>query len=573
MGMNRFSARVTQPRSQGASQAMLYATGLTEADMDKPQVGIASVWYEGNSCNMHLLDLAEKVKEGVEAAGLIGFRFNTVGVSDGISMGTRGMSYSLQSRDLIADSIETVTCGQWYDANISIPGCDKNMPGVMMAIGRMNRPALMVYGGTIRAGRLANDQPVDIVNAFQSYGQYLAGSIDEAERFEIVRKACPGAGACGGMYTANTMASAIEALGMSLPFSSSVPAVDPAKLDECSRVGEAVRRLLELDLKPRDIMTREAFENAMVVVMALGGSTNAVLHLVAMARAVEVPLSVDDFQAVSDRVPYIADLKPSGQYVMEDLHRIGGTPAVMKLLLREGLITGDCLTVTGRTLAENLADCADLTEGQPIIHPFTDPINPRGHIRILRGNLAPGSAVAKITGKEGQRFSGPARVFDSEEDMLAALEEGRIGKGDVIVIRFEGPKGGPGMPEMLTPTSAIMGAGLGADVALITDGRFSGGSHGFIIGHVVPEAQEGGPIALVEDGDVITIDAEASRLDVDVSDEALERRRAAWSMPSYKVSQGHPVQVHQDRDGRLGRVRHRRLIASPPGRRPVRAMR
>ena len=538
MGMNRFSARVTQPRSQGASQAMLYATGLTEADMDKPQVGIASVWYEGNSCNMHLLDLAEKVKEGVEAAGLIGFRFNTVGVSDGISMGTRGMSYSLQSRDLIADSIETVTCGQWYDANISIPGCDKNMPGVMMAIGRMNRPALMVYGGTIRAGRLANDQPVDIVNAFQSYGQYLAGSIDEAERFEIVRKACPGAGACGGMYTANTMASAIEALGMSLPFSSSVPAVDPAKLDECSRVGEAVRRLLELDLKPRDIMTREAFENAMVVVMALGGSTNAVLHLVAMARAVEVPLSVDDFQAVSDRVPYIADLKPSGQYVMEDLHRIGGTPAVMKLLLREGLITGDCLTVTGRTLAENLADCADLTEGQPIIHPFTDPINPRGHIRILRGNLAPGSAVAKITGKEGQRFSGPARVFDSEEDMLAALEEGRIGKGDVIVIRFEGPKGGPGMPEMLTPTSAIMGAGLGADVALITDGRFSGGSHGFIIGHVVPEAQEGGPIALVEDGDVITIDAEASRLDVDVSDEALERRRAAWSMPSYKVSQG-----------------------------------
>ena len=538
MGMNRFSARVTQPRSQGASQAMLYATGLTEADMDKPQVGIASVWYEGNSCNMHLLDLAEKVKEGVEAAGLIGFRFNTVGVSDGISMGTRGMSYSLQSRDLIADSIETVTCGQWYDANISIPGCDKNMPGVMMAIGRMNRPALMVYGGTIRAGRLANDQPVDIVNAFQSYGQYLAGSIDEAERFEIVRNACPGAGACGGMYTANTMASAIEALGMSLPFSSSVPAVDPAKLDECSRVGEAVRRLLELDLKPRDIMTREAFENAMVVVMALGGSTNAVLHLVAMARAVEVPLSVDDFQAVSDRVPYIADLKPSGQYVMEDLHRIGGTPAVMKLLLREGLITGDCLTVTGRTLAENLADCADLTEGQPIIHPFTDPINPRGHIRILRGNLAPGSAVAKITGKEGQRFSGPARVFDSEEDMLAALEEGRIGKGDVIVIRFEGPKGGPGMPEMLTPTSAIMGAGLGADVALITDGRFSGGSHGFIIGHVVPEAQEGGPIALVEDGDVITIDAEASRLDVDVSDEALERRRAAWSMPSYKVSQG-----------------------------------
>ena len=538
MGMNRYSARITQPRSQGASQAMLYATGLTEADMDKPQVGIASVWYEGNSCNMHLLDLAEKVKEGVEAAGLIGFRFNTVGVSDGISMGTRGMSYSLQSRDLIADSIETVTCGQWYDANVSIPGCDKNMPGVMMAIGRMNRPALMVYGGTIRAGRVSGGQPVDIVNAFQSYGQYLAGSIDESERFEIVRNACPGAGACGGMYTANTMASAIEAMGMSLPYSSSIPAVDPGKLDECFRVGAAVRALLEQDLKPRDVMTREAFENAMVVVMALGGSTNAVLHLIAMARAVEVPLSVDDFQAVSDRIPYIADLKPSGQYVMEDLHRIGGTPAVMKYLMGEGLITGDCMTVTGRTVAENLSDCPGLAEGQSIIRSIAEPINPRGHIRILRGNLAPGSAVAKITGKEGQRFSGPARVFDSEEDMLAALEAGRIGKGDVIVIRFEGPKGGPGMPEMLTPTSAIMGAGLGSDVALITDGRFSGGSHGFIIGHVVPEAQEGGPIALVEDGDLITIDAVACRLDVDVDDDELQRRRAAWSMPSYKVSQG-----------------------------------
>ena len=538
MGLNRYSARITQPRSQGASQAMLYATGLTEADMDKPQVGIASVWYEGNSCNMHLLDLAEKVKEGVEAAGLIGFRFNTVGVSDGISMGTRGMSYSLQSRDLIADSIETVTCGQWYDANVSIPGCDKNMPGVMMAIGRMNRPALMVYGGTIRAGRVSGGQPVDIVNAFQSYGQYLAGSIDDSERFEIVRNACPGAGACGGMYTANTMASAIEAMGMSLPYSSSIPAVDPGKLDECFRVGAAVRALLERDLKPRDVMTREAFENAMVVVMALGGSTNAVLHLIAMARAVEVPLSVDDFQAVSDRIPYIADLKPSGQYVMEDLHRIGGTPAVMKYLMGEGLITGDCMTVTGRTVAENLSDCPGLAEGQPIIRSIAEPINPRGHIRILRGNLAPGSAVAKITGKEGQRFSGPARVFDSEEDMLAALEAGRIGKGDVIVIRFEGPKGGPGMPEMLTPTSAIMGAGLGSDVALITDGRFSGGSHGFIIGHVVPEAQEGGPIALVEDGDLITIDAVACRLDVDVGDDELQRRRAAWSMPSYKVSQG-----------------------------------
>ena len=407
MGMNRYSSRITQPRSQGASQAMLYATGLTEADMDKPQVGIASVWYEGNSCNMHLLDLAEKVKEGVEDAGLIGFRFNTVGVSDGISMGTRGMSYSLQSRDLIADSIETVTCGQWYDANVSIPGCDKNMPGVMMAIGRMNRPALMVYGGTIRAGRISGDKPIDIVNAFQSYGQYLAGSIDESERFEIVRKACPGAGACGGMYTANTMASAIEAMGMSLPYSSSIPAVDAEKLDECYRVGAAVHNLLEKDLKPRDIMTREAFENAMVVVMALGGSTNAVLHLIAMARAVEVPLSVDDFQAVSNRIPYIADLKPSGQYVMEDVHRIGGTPAIMKYLLQEGLITGDCMTVTGRTVAENLAGSPDLAEGQPIIHPLAEPINPRGHIRILRGNLAPGSAVAKITGQGGAVLLGP----------------------------------------------------------------------------------------------------------------------------------------------------------------------
>ncbi len=538
MTMNRFSARITQPRSQGASQAMLYAAGLTEADMDKPQVGISSVWYEGNSCNMHLLDLAEKVKEGVEAAGLIGLRFNTVGVSDGISMGTRGMSYSLQSRDLIADSIETVTCGQWYDANVSIPGCDKNMPGVMMAIGRMNRPALMVYGGTIKPGRLRDGRPVDIVSAFQSYGQYLAGAIDEAERFEIVRTACPGAGACGGMYTANTMASAIEAMGMSLPYSSSVPAVDPGKLDECYRAGQAVRALLERDLKPRDIMTREAFENAMVVVMALGGSTNAVLHLIAMAHAVEVPLTVDDFQAVSDRVPYLADLKPSGQYVMEDLHQVGGTPAVLKYLLEEGLLHGDCMTVTGRTLAENLAECPGLDEGQAVVRPLASPIGPRGHIRILRGNLAPGSAVAKITGKEGTRFSGPARVFDSEEDMLKALEEGRIGKGDVIVIRYEGPKGGPGMPEMLTPTSAIMGAGLGSDVALITDGRFSGGSHGFIIGHVVPEAQEGGPIALVEDGDVITIDARENRLEVDLDAETLERRRAAWSMPPYKVSRG-----------------------------------
>ena len=476
--INRFSARITQPKAQGASQAQLYATGFTKEDMDKAQVGIASVWYEGNNCNMHLLDLAAKVKDGVEATGLKGMRFNTVGVSDGMSMGTEGMSFSLQSRDLIADSIETITRGQWYDANISIPGCDKNMPGVMMAIGRMNRPSLMIYGGSIRPGRTSNGEVVDIVSAFQSYGQFIAGTIDEAERSEVVRNACPGPGGCGGMYTANTMASAVEAMGMSLPFSASTPATDPAKLQECFDAGAAIRRLMESDLKPRDIMTRDAFENAIVVVMALGGSTNAVLHLIAMARAVDVPLTIDDFQAVSDRVPFIADLKPSGKYVMEDVHNVGGVPAIMKYLLSEGLLIGDCITVTGRTIAENLADVPDLADGQDVIHPLADPIKSSGHIQILKGNLAPGGAVAKITGKEGLIFSGPAKVFDSEEDMLSALEQGQIEKGQVIVIRFEGPKGGPGMPEMLTPTSAIMGAGLGQDVALITDGRFSGGRTG-----------------------------------------------------------------------------------------------
>ncbi|NIM28373.1 MAG: dihydroxy-acid dehydratase [Gammaproteobacteria bacterium] len=535
--INRYSARITQPKSQGASQAMLYATGMTEKDMDKAQVGIASVWYEGNPCNMHLLGLAEKVKEGVEAAGMMGMRFNTVGVSDGISMGTEGMSFSLQSRDLIADSIETVTRGQWYDANVSIPGCDKNMPGCMMAMGRINRPALMVYGGTIRAGR-AEGKPVDIVSAFQSYGEFLAGHIDDGQRQNIVRNACPGAGACGGMYTANTMATAIEAMGMSLPYSSSTPATSPAKLEECLRVGEVVRGLLENDLKPRDIMTRDAFENAMVMVMALGGSTNAVLHLIAISRAVGVNLTIDDFQAISDRIPFIADLKPSGRYVMEDLHQVGGTPAVMKYLLENDLLRGDCMTVTGRTVAENLADLPGLSEGQAIIHPLDRPIKPSGHIQILKGNLAPGGAVAKITGKEGLVFSGPANVFDAEEDMLRALEEGRINKGDVIVIRYEGPKGGPGMPEMLTPTSAIMGAGLGNDVALITDGRFSGGSHGFLIGHVVPEAQEGGPIGLVNSGDRVTIDAERNLLSVDVDDAEMEARRAAWTMPAYKETRG-----------------------------------
>ena len=535
--LNRYSARVTQEKSQGASQAMLYGTGMTEKDMAKPQVGIASVWFEGNTCNMHLLDLAARVKEGVEAQDLIGLRFNTTGVSDAISMGTEGMSFSLQSRDLIADSIETIMCAQWYDANVSIPGCDKNMPGCIMAMGRLNRPSLMVYGGSIKPG-YHHGNKVDIVSAFQSYGEFISGRIDEQDRSAIVRSACPGPGACGGMYTANTMASAIEALGMSLPYSSSTPAVDPQKLNECFRAGAAVKKLLELDLKPRDIMTRAAFENAMVLVTVLGGSTNAVLHLIAMARAVDVALGIDDFQAVSDRTPYLADLKPSGRYVMEDLHKVGGVPAVMRFLLENGMIDGDCMTVTGKTIAENLADTPALNEGQDLLRPLDRPFKASGHIRILKGNLAPGGAVAKISGKEGEVFSGPARVFDSEEDMLAALEQDRIEKGDVVVIRYEGPKGGPGMPEMLTPTSAIMGAGLGNDVAMITDGRFSGGSHGFIIGHVVPEAQEGGPIALIKTGDLIIINAEHNQINVDLSDDELAQRKADWIMPRYKAKRG-----------------------------------
>jgi dihydroxy-acid dehydratase len=538
MPLNKYSSRITQPKSQGASQAMLYATGLSDEDMRKPQVGIASVWYEGNPCNMHLLGLAEAVKEGMSAAGLVGMRFNTIGVSDGISMGTEGMSYSLQSRDLIADSIETIMGAQWYDANVSIPGCDKNMPGCLIAMGRLNRPSLMIYGGTIRAGHGAGGQTLDVISAFQSYGQFLAGAVTDEQRQQIVRHACPGAGACGGMYTANTMAAAIEALGMSLPYSSSTPAEDPRKLQECREAGAAVHRLLELDLKPRDIMTRQAFENAMVTVIALGGSTNAVLHLIAMARAVGVPLTLDDFQAASDRTPMLADFKPSGRYVMEDLQKVGGTPAVLKMLLEAGRLDGSCLTVTGRTLAENLRDLPGLAAGQPIVHPLSDPIKATGHIQILKGNLAPEGAVAKITGKEGLRFSGPARVYDSEEDMLHALERGEIGKGDVIVIRYEGPKGGPGMPEMLTPTSALMGAGLGKDVALLTDGRFSGGSHGFIVGHIAPEAQAGGPIALVQSGETITIDAERNLIQVDVSDDELARRRAAWTMPPFKATRG-----------------------------------
>ena len=535
--LNQYSRRITQPKSQGASQAMLYATGMTTEDMNKPQVGIASMWYEGNSCNMHLLDLAGEVKTGVSEAGLVGMRFNTIGVSDGISMGTEGMSFSLQSRDLIADSIETIMGAQWYDALIALPGCDKNMPGCLIAMGRLNRPAIMVYGGTIKPGTY-RDEKLDIVSAFQCYGQYLAGDISEEERSEIVRRSCPGAGACGGMYTANTMATAIEAMGMSLPYSASIPAEDPEKKAECHRAGIAILDLLKADIKPRDIMTRAAFENAMVTVMALGGSTNAVLHLLAMARSVDVKLTIDDFQSVSDRIPYLADLKPSGKFVQEDLHSIGGTPAVMKYLLQEGLLDGSCMTVTGKTLAENLEVLPGLKEGQTIVQPVSNPIKDSGHIRILKGSLAPEGAVAKITGKEGLKFSGPARCFDSEEEMLTALEDKQIQKGDVVVIRYEGPKGGPGMPEMLTPTSAIMGAGLGSDVAMLTDGRFSGGSHGFIVGHITPEAQIGGPLGLLQDGDKVTIDAESNRLDVALENSELEQRKSKWVAPPLKANRG-----------------------------------
>jgi dihydroxy-acid dehydratase len=535
--LNKYSSRITAQKSQGASQAMLYGIGLTDDDMNKAQVGIGSVWYEGNTCNMHLNLLAAKVKEGVESAGLVGLRFNTIGVSDGISMGTEGMSYSLQSRDLIADSIETVMRAQWYDANIALPGCDKNMPGCLIAMGRINRPSLMIYGGTIRSGRL-DDLKLDIISAFQSYGEYLAGSIDEQRRRAIVRNSCPGAGACGGMYTANTMASAIEAMGMSLPYSASRPAESPQKLAECIQAGTAVRQLLEKDIKPRDIMTREAFENAMVVVTALGGSTNAVLHLIAMARAVDVPLTIDDFQRTSDRIPLLADMKPSGRYVQEDLDRVGGIPALMKYLLAENLLNGECMTVTGKTLAENLNGAAPLAQEQDVVSSLDQPIHKNGHIQILRGNLAPEGAVGKITGKEGLTFTGPANIFDSEEEMLGALQKHQIKKGDVIIIRYEGPRGGPGMPEMLTPTSAIMGAGLGKDVALLTDGRFSGGSHGFIVGHITPEAQDGGPIALVSNGDKITIDAVNNIIAVDVSDEVMAARRKNWTAPPYKATRG-----------------------------------
>lgn len=536
--LNKYSSRVTQPKAQGASQAILYGVGLTAEDLNKPQVGISSVWYEGNTCNMHLLHLSEAVKEGVQEAGMVGFRFNTVGVSDAISMGTEGMCYSLQSRDLIADSVETVMGGQWYDANISIPGCDKNMPGVVMAMGRLNRPSIMVYGGTIKPGHF-NGQTFDIVSAFQSYGEFVGGSISEEERMDVVRNSCPGSGACGGMYTANTMASAIEALGMSLPYSSSIPAEDPLKIQECKLAGKYILELLKRDLKPRDIITKASINNAMVIVMALGGSTNAVLHLIAIARSVGVDLTLDDFQAVSDKVPFIADLKPSGKFVMEDLHKVGGVPAVLKYLLEKGLIDGSCMTVTGKTLAENLSECSPLSPGQKVITTIENPIKTTGHLQILWGNLAPEGSVAKITGKEGLYFSGPARVFEGEEAMLDAVSvDSQSFKGTVIVIRGEGPKGGPGMPEMLTPTSVIIGAGLGKECALLTDGRFSGGSHGFVVGHICPEAQVGGPIGLVRDGDVITINVEQRKINVELTDEELAERKLLWRAPPLKASRG-----------------------------------
>ncbi|OOF92959.1 hypothetical protein ASPCADRAFT_209615 [Aspergillus carbonarius ITEM 5010] len=531
-GLNKVSRHITQPISQGASQAMLYAAGLSEADMNKAQVGISSVWYNGNPCNMHLLDLNNRVREGVQKAGLVGFQFNTVGVSDAISMGTKGMRFSLQSRDLIADSIETVMGGQWYDANISIPGCDKNMPGVLMAMGRVNRPSLMVYGGTIKPGcaSMQNNADIDIVSAFQAYGQFLSKEITEPQRFDIIRNACPGGGACGGMYTANTMATAIEVMGMTLPGSSSNPAESQAKYLECLAAGEAIKTLLKEDIRPSDILTRQAFENAMVVVNITGGSTNAVLHLIAIADSVGIKLDIEDFQSVSDRVPFLADLKPSGKYVMADLHKIGGTPSLLKFLLKEGLIDGSGMTVTGQTLAKNLENVPDFPEDQKIIRPLSNPIKETGHIQILRGSLAPGGSVGKITGKEGLVFTGKARVFDDEDHFIEALERNEIKKEDktVVVIRYTGPKGGPGMPEMLKPSSALMGAGLGQSCALITDGRFSGGSHGFLIGHIVPEAAVGGPIGLVKDGDVITIDASKRVLDLDVDETELAERRKEW---------------------------------------------
>ena len=537
MELNKYSKNVTQDPTQPAAQAMLYAIGLTENDLNKPLVGIASTGYEGNPCNMHLNDLAQLVKEGTAKGGLIGLVFNTIGVSDGISMGTYGMRYSLPSRDIIADSMETVVQAMNYDGLITVVGCDKNMPGALMAMIRLDRPSVLVYGGTIASGCF-KDKKLDIVSAFEAWGEKVAGTMNEEDYKSIIQNACPGAGACGGMYTANTMASAIEALGMAMPYNSSNPALSKEKKQDCISSGNALRYLMENDIKPSDIITRKSFENAVRLLTLLGGSTNAVLHFLAIAKAAEIEFTLDDFQKISDTTPFLADLKPSGKYLMEDLHRVGGTPAVMKFMLENDMLHGDCLTVTGKTIAENLAELPGLQEGQDVIKPLNDPIKETGHLRILYGNLAEEGAVAKITGKEGLHFTGPAKVFDDEFKANAGIGAGKVKKGDVVVIRYEGPKGGPGMPEMLKPTAAIMGAGLGKEVALITDGRFSGGTHGFVVGHVCPEAQEGGMIGLLKDGDIITIDAEKNNISVALSDDEIKSRRTNWVQPALKVRKG-----------------------------------
>ncbi|MBL7699452.1 MAG: dihydroxy-acid dehydratase [Chitinophagaceae bacterium] len=536
--LNKYSRTITQDETQPAAQAMLYGIGLTEEDMKKAQVGIVSMGYDGNTCNMHLNELAKIVKQGVWDNELVGLIFNTIGVSDGISNGTEGMRYSLVSRDIIADSIETVCGAQYYDALIALPGCDKNMPGSVIAMGRLNRPAIMVYGGTIAPGHYKG-QDLNIISAFEALGQKIAGNLSAEDFKNIVKQSCPSAGACGGMYTANTMASAIEALGMSLPYTSSNPALSEEKKQECLAAGAAIRNLMEKNIRPSDIMTRKAFENAIVVIMALGGSTNAVLHLIAMARSVNIDLTQDDFQKISDRVPMLADFKPSGKYLMQDLHEHGGVPSVMKYLLQKGFLHGDCLTVTGKTIAENLSVVPDLNfDTQKIIFPVENPIKKTGHLQILYGNLAEGGSVAKITGKEGERFEGPARVFDGEFELIKGISSGRVQKGDVVVIRHVGPKGAPGMPEMLKPTSAIIGAGLGKSVALITDGRFSGGTHGFVVGHITPESHEGGLIAFVKDNDRISIDVETKRITLHVSDDEIAERKKNWKQPELKAKKG-----------------------------------
>ncbi len=538
MELNKYSKVLTQDETQPAAQAMLYGIGLTEDDLKKPQIGVCSMGYDGNTCNMHLNDLAKDVKQGVWDNEMVGLIFNTIGISDGISNGTDGMRYSLVSRDLIADSIESVCGGFYYDGLIALPGCDKNMPGAIIAMGRLNRPSIMVYGGTIAAGHHKGEE-LNIISAFEALGKKIAGTITPEDFKEVVKHSCPGAGACGGMYTANTMASAIEALGMSLPFSSSNPAISDDKKKECLAAGKAIKILLQKDVKPKDIMTKKAFENAITIIMIFGGSTNAVLHLIAMAKSVDVDVTQEDFQRISDKTPVLADFKPSGKYLMQELHAHGGVPAVMKYLLNKGLLHGDCLTVTGKTVAENLKDIEPINfNTQNIIHPLETPLKATGHLQILYGNLAAKGSVAKITGKEGERFEGPARVFNGEKDLVAGIANGRVKKGDVVVIRYEGPKGAPGMPEMLKPTSAIMGAGLGKDVALITDGRFSGGSHGFVVGHITPEAFEGGLIAFVEENDVIELDVATKKMTLKVNDEIIEARRKKWQQPKLKVTKG-----------------------------------